>query len=587
MPQMQRYKYEPLDPGEIRLLVIARDPEDDKLQGRIRTCNLLEEKPRYEALSYLWGAENPKFPIGRHEPIFDVPQNLYTALHRILSLTDAGEYRTLWIDQICINQEDPIEKDKQVKFMGEVYGRAHDVLVWLGDPPPGVLNVAAYLEQIPSIVKKIERNVVRIGPSFLPSVSAGLPTNDDQVWAIMVDILHKDWYGRVWTLQEAVLAKRLVVYYGNNILDWDLIFRLYTVYGAAPLMPLRGLHDEKEISYKSIHWIQTYRRAREKSKKIDFTHLLWSCGFKGCRDDVDKIYGMLGMVDESIRKKIDPKYREDKRRVFLDAFKAAIQSDLQLHLLSLPFERDIELGLPTWCPDLMKVNECVQFNSYFVGIRSSTEESSIVAVTDSDFLSIQGVEVDKIDKIVSAQYPHLRERDRDKRKKLLSQFHDETLRMAQAVYGTPIPEEYCRTLIADVARAHGGHKWSTEEMLAGYQALFAEGPLHAHLNATEKSLSGIYASCAVQACSGRRFITTTKGRVGLAPANCEVDDVICVFLGAGVPHVLRPNVAHAEGEATTFSFVGDCYLHGIMNSEVLDMLEKKEKELELREFIIT
>ncbi len=174
----------------------------------------------------------------------------------------------------------------------------------------------------------------------------------------------------------------------------------------------------------------------------------------------------------------------------------------------------------------------------------------------------------------------------DKRKKLMTEFHEETLRMAQEVYGTPEPEEYCRTLIADTPRSLDGRKWSTEEMRAGYQALFAEGPLQAHLNAMEKSLSGLYASCAIQACGGRRFITTTKGRVGLAPADCKEGDVICVFLGSGVPYVLRPNVAGA-GESSTFSFVGDCYLYGIMNSEVLDMLERKDTELELREFIIT
>jgi hypothetical protein len=71
--------------------------------------------------------------------------------------------------------------------------------------------------------------------------------------------------------------------------------------------------------------------------------------------------------------------------------------------------------------------------------------------------------------------------------------------------------------------------------------------------------------------------------VGLAPAKCQVGDVICIFLGACVPHVLRPNVETAD--TTTFRFVGDCYLYGIMNSEALGMLEKEE--MELREFIIT
>jgi hypothetical protein len=588
---MQRYKYDRrLKENEIRLLEIARHPEDNKLQGRIRIYNLVEEKPRYEALSYLWGPsgpEVPKFPIGRQEPVFDVFENLYKALHRILSLTDEGDYRTLWIDQICINQEDTVEQKSQVLLMGEIYKRAHDVLVWLGDPPPGLLNVAGYLNQIPGIVKKIERNVARIGPNFLPSVSAGLPVNDDPVWAIMIDILHKEWYSRVWTLQEAVLGKRLVVYYGSNIVDWEFIYRLYLVYGAAPHMPLRSLHDEKEMAYKSIQWIQTYRRLREKSKPIDFSHLLWTCGFKDCKFDVDKIYGMLGMVEEDIKGGIpvDDKYKEDPRPVFLEAFKIAIKNDPQLHLLSLPFERDTKLGLPSWCPDLKRPNECVQLSgSFLAGIRNQTDKTSRFSITNSDCLSIQGVEVDKVLKIAKAQYRHLKEMD--KRKKLMTEFHEETLRMAQEVYGTPEPEEYCRALIADTTRSLNGRKWTTEEMRAGYQALFAEGPLQDNLNAMEKSLSGLYTSCAIQALGGRRFITTRKGRVGLAPANCEEGDIISVFLGSGVPYVLRPNAAGAE-DSSNFSFVGDCYLHGIMNSEVLDMLERKDTGLRLREFIIT
>ena len=158
--------------------------------------------------------------------------------------------------------------------------------------------------------------------------------------------------------------------------------------------------------------------------------------------------------------------------------------------------------------------------------------------------------------------------------------------MAQKVYGTPEPEEYCQTLIVDTTRSPDGRKWSTEEMRTGYQGFCVEGPLQAHLNATEKSLSGVYASCAIQACAGRRFISNTKGPVGLAPADCKEGDVICVLLGSGVPYVLRPNVAGA-GESSTFSFIGDCYLHGIMNSEELDMLERNDTELELREIIIT
>ena len=239
-----------------------------------------------------------------------------------------------------------------------------------------------------------------------------------------------------------------------------------------------------------------------------------------------------------------------------------------------------------------------------------------MTVTNSNFLSIKGVEVDKVLKVAKAQYRSLK--DSEKPSELLTEFRKETLRMAQEVYGTPEPEEYRRTLIANRSTPMGGCQWSSEALRTGYRGCFAEGPLQAQLNTSEslsdlhnpdadqtrpgpkyititpqrtrntieRTLSGLYASDAILTCCGRRFITTTKGRVGLAPADCKEGDVIFVFLGSGMPYVLRPNIA-GVGETLTFTFVGECYLHGIMNSEVLDMLEREDTDLELRGVIIT
>jgi hypothetical protein len=99
---MELYSYSRLEPGQIRLLLLERRPADNQLQGSIIT-RPLSKSPRFEALSYLWGQKDKvkKFFIGCDKPIFEVWENLYTALHTIMALTDAGEPRTLWIDQIC------------------------------------------------------------------------------------------------------------------------------------------------------------------------------------------------------------------------------------------------------------------------------------------------------------------------------------------------------------------------------------------------------------------------------------------------------------------------------------------------------
>jgi hypothetical protein len=438
-------------------------------------------------------------------PVFDVPGNLNAALHTIMDLTDVGQTRTLWIDQICIFQRKDSggfvnkEKPKQLELMGEIYKNAHDVLVWLGNPPANIPNATASVEQLPSIIENIQRNVARIGPNFLPNVSAGLPLNDDPVWEIIMDILHKEWYYRVWTLQEAVLAKELVVYYGANILDWDLVVKLYEVYGSAPLMPLRGTHDQKELNYKAIVSIQTYRKQWTKLARgvgIDWAHLLWTCGYRKCSVPVDRIYGLLGMAGDSVNQSIKPDYNIDERKVFLKAFRVAIDYDHQLHLLSLPFERGDSENLPTWCPNLEKpFKDYFGLNSYYAGIRKPDEKSSSVSCDpDSYHLGIQGLEVDKISQIANSNYPGFGERFTVERQKLTSEFHKETLKMAESLYDKPEKalEPYCQTLIANVAAAYNGRKWSTEDMITGYNCHFTTLAEHAQLSVGEKALSSKY-----------------------------------------------------------------------------------------------
>jgi hypothetical protein len=80
----------------------------------------------------------------------------------------------------------------------------------------------------------------------------------------------------------------------------------------------------------------------------------------------------------------------------------------------------------------------------------------------------------------------------------------------------------------------------------------------------------------------RKYIITRSGYIGIAPENCKVGDVIAIFDGAQTPFVLRlaekpgslerignigSEVRETVGEL--WEIVGDCYLYGLMNNEVL------------------
>lgn len=113
---------------------------DDPIHVELFTVSLLDE-PHYEAISYAWGNCNDTVDISLQVArptssdglrVFKVPitASLWRALRR-LRLKE--QPRTLWADALCIDQKNIEEKNKQVPMMGEIYGAADRVNVWLGE----------------------------------------------------------------------------------------------------------------------------------------------------------------------------------------------------------------------------------------------------------------------------------------------------------------------------------------------------------------------------------------------------------------------------------------------------------------------
>ncbi|KAK4169730.1 hypothetical protein QBC43DRAFT_198160 [Cladorrhinum sp. PSN259] len=90
----------------------------------------LESAPPYEALSYAWGNEDPTVEILIDGRRFLIRPNLAYALAALRTT----EPRLLWVDALCINQDNVHERNHQVRLMGDIYRRATTVLVWLGRP---------------------------------------------------------------------------------------------------------------------------------------------------------------------------------------------------------------------------------------------------------------------------------------------------------------------------------------------------------------------------------------------------------------------------------------------------------------------
>lgn len=85
----------------------------------------------YEAISYTWSGQPLDRPVYANGQKYLVTKNAEDVMRR-LRPTQPGKSRNLWIDAICINQTDDVEKAVQVQLMFEVYANAKRVNIWLG-----------------------------------------------------------------------------------------------------------------------------------------------------------------------------------------------------------------------------------------------------------------------------------------------------------------------------------------------------------------------------------------------------------------------------------------------------------------------
>lgn len=129
---MSQKFYSPLGPNSTRLLRLKpHDDETSEVHCELFEYSIQDSANRthlYEALSYVWGDPHRKTIYINNIP-FGVTLNLYGAL---LHLRNHALSRVVWIDAICIDQENLKEKEQQIQFMAKIYAQASRVIVWLG-----------------------------------------------------------------------------------------------------------------------------------------------------------------------------------------------------------------------------------------------------------------------------------------------------------------------------------------------------------------------------------------------------------------------------------------------------------------------
>ena len=236
------YTYTPLGPNEIRLLhLFPADNKSDMIASELKVATLDDNHLRYQALSYTWGHEeateklwiqtggqlSAKTPRHGIKPLlwraaleereksktFYVRPNLSDALRHLRNYSASSPQQSsrrpqtlvLWIDYICINQEDRNEKSAQVRMMANIYKRAESVLIWLGR----------------------EGEESNIGMDFISRIldleyqgMLSVQGSDAPQWGAFVALMRRAWFSRRWVVQELAFAKQAYLRCGDVSVNW-------------------------------------------------------------------------------------------------------------------------------------------------------------------------------------------------------------------------------------------------------------------------------------------------------------------------------------------------------------------------------
>ncbi|KFY53483.1 hypothetical protein V496_07543 [Pseudogymnoascus sp. VKM F-4515 (FW-2607)] len=399
--------YPPLNPTqhEIRLLHLHPSPSlSSPLHGHL-THHPLAFPPPYETLSYVWGP--PKFTstITLDSYPLAVTPHLELALRH---LRVAKGERVIWVDAVCINQGDAVERGEQVTLMKRIYESGRGNLVWLhpmAPTPPSnastptgdgadqrgewdentslqwMSKTLATMEEGASLFRKIyTRDIASLEPqrrkegdfNFHPSdpgADAWLLDNE-QVKSLRRLFLFSPLWSRIWVMQELAVAARITLVIGAQTLDWGMVasflgddtgyadaFHMMWGHGTVGSMAGRV--------FRRVKTIQNQRARTQQGMKEGLLDVL--ARFKGCdaTDPRDKIYGLLGLTTQASEMVVD--YRKSAAEVYTEVAILEINRTANLDIITQnPFQApphyssERHPGVPSWVPDF----SCAHYDDF-------------------------------------------------------------------------------------------------------------------------------------------------------------------------------------------------------------------------------
>jgi Heterokaryon incompatibility protein (HET) len=572
----------------------------------------LEDGPVYTALSYTWKELNGMRQIALDDKEVSITASLESALYH---LRQPSATITLWADALCINQSDEEEKTEQVQVMKRIYQDATHVIVWLG-PSDGDSDVAF------DVMNQIGKECCEIGFWDIPRSSwleVGSNPNGpyarlqkfveekislDHPFEAIARLSNRPWWYRVWVMQELVLPRDVSFACGFCSITYRYFFAaiIFFLVGRSKLADKFKQEDwENPIKAPKLKNFFTNsidprpgslcgarRKFHEDCGSHDALILLLRRAYSTssslrnllATDPRDRIFGMLGLASDTDQLGIRPDYFKSYKAVYTDAARTLLQHGHTDILLFSQFPKMLN-GLPTWVPDWTTTiqepcGECVVDARFSASGQTSICSVLIRSSDADDLIALNGARVGTITQVGAPWLPTIENYKHNWPQSVtfiteIESFCNQSDRLAQPaqpIYKTPKQREEAvwRIPCGDMDRLSGFRRSRAQAtspdvfegfklLKAGFMSNEAKDSVDPRLYSYMTSMGDMFK---------RRPFLSAQGYVGLAPSLAEVGDVIVIIYGAIVPFIIR-DLGNGQ-----FEFVGEAYVHGIMDGEYVE-----------------
>ena len=586
-PASNSYSYNRLQLDETRLLELRCGQRDAPLSGEIHHINV-ERSPPYYALSYVWGSAIKGYTLETSQGPIGITASLCSALRRIRK---SDEVMYVWVDAVCINQEDDHEKASQIRMLPNIFQSAEIVLCWIGEERDESTAAIQTLLQIRTFELAPQK-----WPAQLPSIPEtwkdGLPPINDDIWWSIQNLFEREWFSRVWVIQEVVLAKELKLICGNYEVDWNDIMKAVDICLDDQDGPLPTDCSLRQImpSFNPVHTLGLTKRAFENqnlSKRFNLLSLLDVFTHSKSTELCDKIFALLGIASDSNATVFNPDYSSSIdvviRRFAHEFVRRGNAPELLYRAGSTKSIKSV-----SWIPNWVASQPCRTISTWrgtggVFAAAAKLHLNASICPGDNDILQITGTFIDAVVKISSLS---LRGKDiinvvNDAHAmidKLQSYPTGESLAnvklkvpvgsaVAPCIDNAVTIEDVVRSDFDNDATLSGAFEWQENIM-----KINTVEDISTFLAQPKKSRDATFkywltAAAFIERLGNGRFFITRRGYVGIAPDSTHIGDSICIVQGASVPFVVRP--AKHPGFARVHSLVGETYVHGIMYGEAL------------------